>query len=154
MHHEQGLATFFFEGQRGDGTTLSTFFIGPDEARGRSYFEIPAEERHGIRVTLADEETVLAPDTNIHLAGMQGHAKRLWYPPLPEDLGLGKRLEHDARRAIDGSRDDELTIGLPFHRRAVLRGGALTLSCCFHRTSPSVSVPGRPCPTHQCASPI
>src|SRR5262245_36468827 len=31
-HNQQRLATFFLEGQRGDGSTLTTFFIRPDEA--------------------------------------------------------------------------------------------------------------------------
>src|SRR5215471_8003352 len=31
-HDQQRLATFFLEGDRGDGPTLTTFFIRPDEA--------------------------------------------------------------------------------------------------------------------------
>ena len=153
MHDQQRLAAFFLEGHRGDGPTVATFFIGPDEARVRCHFEVPAEERHGLRGSVAEHETVLAPDTNIHLAGKQGHAKRLRYPPPLEQLGLGPRLEHDARRAVEGSRDDELTLGLPFHRRAVLHGGGLTLSSCVHRPSPSVSVPRQPCPARRSVRP-
>jgi outer membrane protein OmpA-like peptidoglycan-associated protein len=43
-------------------------------------------------------------------------------PPPREQLGLGPRLEHEARRTVEGSRDHELTLGFPLHRRAVLRG--------------------------------
>src|SRR5262249_4052681 len=74
-------------------------------------------------------------------------------PPPLEHLGVGKRLEHDARRGVDGSRNDQFTLGLPFHRRSVLRGGGLSLSSCVHRLSPSVSVPRRPCPTRRSVSP-
>src|SRR6185295_11099181 len=102
-HDQQRLATLFLEGHRGDGPTLTTFLIGPDEARVRCHFEVRAEERHGIVFEL---ETVLAPDTNIDLTGTQGHAHRLRRPPLSEQLGLGPRLEHDAGRGVDGSRDD------------------------------------------------
>ena len=59
-------ATLFLEGHRGDGPTLTTFLIGPDEARVRCHFEVRAEERHSIGFEL---ETVRAPDTNIHLTG-------------------------------------------------------------------------------------
>src|SRR5215831_194717 len=51
------------------------------------------------------------------------------------------------------SRDDELTLGLPFHGRAVLHRGGLTLSSCVHRPSPSVSTPRQPCPTRRSARP-
>src|SRR4029453_14184084 len=94
-------------------------------------------------------ETVLAPGTNIQLAGMQGHAHRLRYPPPFEQLGLGPRLEHHARRSIEGSLNDQLTIGLSFRCRAVLRGGGLSLSSCVHRRSPFVSVLRQSCPTRR-----
>src|SRR5258705_2541401 len=94
---------------------------------------------------MAEHQTVPAPDTNIHLAGTQEHAHRLRRPPLLEQLGLGPRLEHDARRTVDSSRDDELTLGLSFHRRAVLHGGPLTLSSCVHRPSPYPSASQQPC---------
>lgn len=35
------------------------------------------------------------------------------------------RLEHHARRSVEASRDDDLTLRRPFHRRAVLHGGGL-----------------------------
>src|SRR6185503_20187784 len=78
---------------------------------------------------------------------------RLRYPPPFEQLGLGPRLEHDARLSIEGSRDDQLTLGLPFHRRPVLRRGGLIFSSCVHRFSPSVSVPRQPCPARRSVSP-
>src|SRR5436190_17860983 len=58
VHDQQGLATFFLEGHRGDRPTLTTFLVGPDEARVRCHFEVRAEERHSIGFEL---ETVLAP---------------------------------------------------------------------------------------------
>jgi hypothetical protein len=61
---------------------------------------------------VAELETVPASDTDIRLAGEQGHAYRLRRPPKLEQLGLGPRLEHDAGRAVEGSRNDELTLGL------------------------------------------
>src|SRR5689334_9852528 len=151
VHDEQRLATLFLEGHRGDGPTAMSFVIGPGEARVRRHFDVPTEELHGLCGIGAERETVPAPDTNIHLAGKQGQARRLRYPPPLEQLGLGPRLEHDARRAVECSPHDELTLGLPFHRRAVLHRGGLTLSSCVHRISPSVSVPRQPCPTHRIA---
>src|SRR5262249_41050474 len=102
---------------------------------------------------VAELETVPAPDTNIRLAGKQGHASRFRCPPPLEQLGLGPRLEHDTRGAIEGSRHDELTLGLPFHRRAVLHRGGLTLSSCLHRLPPSASVPRQSCPNHRTVRP-
>src|SRR3954469_18693565 len=101
----------------------------------------------------AELQTVPSPDANIHLAGKQGHADRLRYPPSLEQLGLGPRLEHNARRTVEGSRDDQLTLGLPFHHRAILHGRGLTLSSCVHLSSPSVSIPRRPCPTRRSVRP-
>src|SRR4030095_4066156 len=74
-------------------------------------------------------------------------------PPPLEQLGLGPRLEHDAGRAVEGSGHDELTLGLPLHRRAVLHGRGLTLSSCVHQPSPSVSVPRQPCPARRTVHP-
>ena len=85
MHDQQRLATLFLECHGGDRTTLTTFLIGPHEAGVRCHFEVRAEERHSIGFEL---ETVLAPDTNIHLTGTQGHAHRLRHPPPPEQLEL------------------------------------------------------------------
>src|SRR4029434_7325777 len=109
-----------------------------------------AEERRSIGFEL---ETLLAPDTNIHLTAKQGHAHRLRHPPPLEQLGLGPRFEHHARRAVKGSRSDQLALGLAFHRRAVLHGGRLTFSSCVHRPSPSVPVPRQPCPTRRSGRP-
>src|SRR5262249_2553582 len=41
MHDQQRLATFFFEGHRGDGTVV-TFLISPNEARVRCHFDVSA----------------------------------------------------------------------------------------------------------------
>src|SRR5215212_12094301 len=150
VQDQQGLATLLLECHRGDGTLLDTFLIGPREARVRRDVEVRAEKRHTVGFEL---ETVLAPDTNIHLTGTQGHAHRLRHPPPLEQLGLGPRLEHDARRAVESSRRDYLTLGLPFHRRAVLHGGRLTLSSCVHRPSPCASVPRQPCPARRSVRP-
>src|SRR6185436_12196503 len=46
VQDQQRLAAFLLEGDRGDGT-LGTFLVGPDQARGRGHFEVPAEEREG-----------------------------------------------------------------------------------------------------------
>src|SRR3954447_18580547 len=96
-------------------------------------------------------ETVRATCANIELAGDDGYSERFRRPPSPEQLGLGPRLEHDARRAVEGPRDDELTLGLPFHPRAVLPRGRINLS--IHRLSPSVSIPRQPCPTRRSVRP-
>ncbi len=64
-------------------------------------------------------------------------------------LRLRRRLEHDARRAVEGSRDDQLALGFPFNRRAVIHGGRFTLASCVHPPSPSVSIPGQPRPTRR-----
>src|SRR4026207_1249081 len=47
-------------------------------------------------------------------------------PPPRERLGLGPRREHDAGRAVEGAGNDQLTLGPPLHRRAVLHGRGLT----------------------------
>src|SRR5690606_20516290 len=111
-------AVLFLEGHRRDGPILATFFIGPDDARIRCHFEVATEELH----TSAEYEAVLASGTNIHLAGDQGHVHRLWHPPALHQLGLGPRLEHDARRSVERPRDEDFTIGLPFDSRDVLHG--------------------------------
>src|SRR4029434_4829331 len=81
------------------------------------------------------------------------HSHRLGHPPTLEQLGLGKCLEDDARRAVDGPRDNHLAVRLPFHRGAVLHGAGLTFGSCVHRSSPFVSVPRQPCPTRPSARP-
>ena len=98
---------------------------------------------------MADLEAVSASDPNIRFAGKQDHPYRLRRPPKLDELRLGPRLEHDARRAVEGSRNDELTLGLPFHLRAVRR---LTSSW-VHRLSPSVSVPRQFCPARRSVRP-
>ena len=95
------------------------------------------------------QELLDAARTNIGLAGNEGHPKRLRRPPTLEQLGLGPGLKHDARGAVEGSRNDELTLRLPFHRRAV----RLTRSSCVHRASPSVSVPRQHCPARRSVRP-
>src|SRR5450432_1456881 len=141
-HDDERLAGFFLESHGGDGPTVTPFLICPHDARVRCHFEVTPEEWQrlwGSRVT--EHEAVLASDMNIHLAGQYRHPYRLRHPPLLEELGLGPRLEHEARWAVDGSCDDELTLALPFDRRAVLHRGGLTLSFCVHRPSPCVLVP-------------
>jgi hypothetical protein len=44
VQDQQRLATLFLEGHRGDGSNVTTFVIGPDEARVWCHFDIPAEE--------------------------------------------------------------------------------------------------------------
>ena len=51
-----------------------------------------------------------APDPRIDLARQQGDADRLRDPPLPKQLGIGPRLEHDVPRAIDRPGHDQLLI--------------------------------------------
>src|SRR5437762_6286485 len=53
VHDQQRLTAFFLEGHRGDGPTVTSFFIGPHEARVRCHLKVPAEEFH----TLAKHET-------------------------------------------------------------------------------------------------
>src|SRR5450631_4879659 len=102
---------------------------------------------------MAEYETIDAPYMNIGLAGNEGHPNRFGCPPALEQLGFSPSLEHNARRAVEASRNDELTIGLPFDHCAVLHGGGLTLTTCVHRLSPSVSVPQQSCPTHRSVRP-
>src|SRR3984957_715150 len=150
VHNDQRLVTAFFKGHCGDGPAFTTFLIRPDEAGMRCHFDVSAEEFHWpLRSGVTECETVRASRANVGLAGKEGHSIRLRCPPPLEQLWLGPRLEHQARRAVEGSRNDYFTLGLPFHRRAVLHGGWLTLSFCVHRLSPSVSVPQQPCPTRR-----
>jgi hypothetical protein len=139
VQDDQRLAALFLEGHRGDGAVI-TFLIGPYKARVRCHFDVLAEERLGLRRGF-EQEFVSAPDTNVHLAREQGDGERLRYPPPLEQLGIGPRLEHEARRAVEGSRDDQLAVGLPFHRRGVLHGSGFTFSSCVHRSSPFFSDP-------------
>src|SRR5262245_9184926 len=46
VHDHQRLACLFFEGHRGDGTAVSAFLIGPDEACVWLHFDVRTEERH------------------------------------------------------------------------------------------------------------
>ncbi len=114
----------------------------------RCHFEVRAEELHR-RIFVAKHQTILPPHANIHIAGKQGQPIRLGYPPPPEQFCLGPRLEHEARRTVYGSCDDEFALGLPFHRRVVLRRGGLIFSSSVHRLSPSVLIPRQRCPTHR-----
>src|SRR5688572_26594329 len=43
---QQRFALLLLEGHRGDGPRVTTLLIGPDEARVRRDFEVPAEEIH------------------------------------------------------------------------------------------------------------
>ena len=125
MHDQERLAPFVLEGHGGDGAVV-TFLIRPDEARVRRHLKVLTEERHRLRALAADLETVSAPDTNIRLAGKQDHADRLRRPRKLQQLGPGPRLEHDAGRAVEGSRNNELTLGPSLHRCAFV--GSLPLA--------------------------
>src|SRR5262249_40058744 len=133
VHDDQRLAAPLLEGHRGHRPILTALLVGPREARVWSHLEIPAVERGALRGgAVAKHEAVRAPDANVHLAGTQRHADRLRYPPSPEQLRLGPRLEHDARRAVERSHDHELAVGFAFHRGAALRGDDITLTSCVH----------------------
>jgi hypothetical protein len=54
---------------------------------------------------VAEHETIRAPRTNIGLPRNERYSKRLRRPPSLEQLRLGPGLEHDVRRAVEGSRD-------------------------------------------------
>jgi ABC-2 type transport system permease protein len=43
---QQRLAALLLERHRGDGSALTTFVIGPDDARVRGHFDVPTEELH------------------------------------------------------------------------------------------------------------
>ena len=96
----------------GHGPTVIAFVIGPDEARVRLHFDVLAEERHGIRGLAAELETVPAPDTNIRLAGQQGHACRLGRPPPLQELRFCPRIKNDLRGRFKSAGDDQLTVGI------------------------------------------
>ncbi len=130
--------------------TLVTFLIRTDEARVRCRFEVRAEERHSIGFEL---QTGTCPRHAHPSHRNAGTSHRLRHPPLPEQLGLGPRLEHEARRPVDGSGHDELTLGRPFHRRVVPHGSGLSLADHAHRPSPFDPVPRRPCPTRRSVRP-
>src|SRR4051812_27023148 len=61
VQDQQRLVSVFFEAHRRDRTSAFTFLIGPDEARVRYHFEIPAEERHRLRAAVRHDQAVLAP---------------------------------------------------------------------------------------------
>src|SRR5205085_7048498 len=111
-------------------------------------------ERHGLwSGRVAEHEAVLAAHANVELTGKQRQAKRLRNPPALKQLGLGPRLEHEARRGVDGSRDEQLTLGLPLHRHSILHGAWLTTSSCVHRLPPCVSIRRQPCPVRRSVPP-
>jgi len=85
-------------------------------------------------------ETVFALDANIHLAGKQVYAAPFRRQPPLEQLGLSPGLKHDAHRSVNGSRNDQLTLELPFDHRAVLRG-VRSLSVLSSTAAITVSVP-------------
>src|SRR5690349_7574164 len=94
VHDELRSSIPFLERDGSDLPRAACFFIGPDEARRRSHFEIPAVESHGLRVTrVAEHEAVRATDTNIELAGEHLQGKRLRNPPTLEQLGVDPCLE-------------------------------------------------------------
>jgi hypothetical protein len=131
VHDEQSLARILLERDRSDLHGAPDFFIGPDQARVRRHFEIPAMECHALwHDRVLEHEAVRAAHANIELAGQQGQANRFRNPPPLEQRGRGPRLEHEARWGIEGSRNNQLTLGLPFRRRVVFHGGSLTFSCC------------------------
>src|SRR3954470_6286182 len=119
----------------------------------RLHFYIRAEKRERLGTTDVEFQPVLASSTSVQLAGHQLHSHRFGHPPTLEQLGPGKCLEHDARRAVDGPRDNHLAVRLPFHRGAVLHGGCVTFDSCVHRFSPFVSVPRQPSPTRRSVRP-
>src|SRR6185312_3230642 len=97
--------------------------VGPDEARVRRHLNVATEERHWLSGgRMRHHKAVCAACAKIGLIGDEGYSKRLWEPPLLEQLGRGPRLEHDARRAVEGSRDHQLALGLSIHPRFVLHG--------------------------------
>ena len=66
MLDQQRLATFLLEGHRGDGPTLTTSLIGPDEAR------VCVTSRYvpkNANSTVFELGAVPAPDTNILITG-------------------------------------------------------------------------------------
>src|SRR5436305_3880787 len=97
MHDQQRLARLVRESHRGDSAVL-TLCVGPDEAPVRCHIHVSAKERDRLRTFATELETVPAPWTNIHLAGEQRHAGRLWGPPALKKLGLSPRLKHRVRR--------------------------------------------------------
>src|SRR5688572_15900490 len=135
---QERLAVLFLKGHRGNGTILA-FLIRPDDAGVGRHFDIPADERHGLlEVRVAEHEAVRATRANISLAGHERNSERGRRPPPLEQLGPGPGLEHDVRGAVEGARDDYLTLGRSFDCRGVLHGvglpfsfGALTLFCRF-----------------------
>src|SRR5262245_23997076 len=48
VQDHQRLASFFLEGHRRDLPSVTSFVVGPDEARVRGHFEVRAKERHGL----------------------------------------------------------------------------------------------------------
>ena len=80
-------------------------------------------------------------------------SRRFRRPPLPEQVGPRPGCVDDARRCVEGSRDDHLTLRLLFHCRGLPHRGGLTISSCVHRSSPCVSVPREPCPTRRSVRP-
>src|SRR5437868_5715407 len=78
-----------------------------------------------------EHEAIATARANIHLARQQREPARLRNPPSPHELGLGPRLEHDARRCVEFARDDDLALRLLFHSRLVLHRCALSFSFCF-----------------------
>src|SRR5207253_2469154 len=149
--HHQRLAAFLLEGHRGDRPVFPALFVRPHEARRRCHFRVPAVERHRLRGPVLEHELILAPGTNVHVARQQRQAERLRDPPLLEQLGLGPRLKHDPRWAVDRARHDELTRGFPLRCRAVLHGCGLTCGPGLHCLSPCVSVYRPPAPIHRSA---
>jgi hypothetical protein len=153
VHDDQRLATSVFEGHRGDGPpSPPSSLVQTRRECGVTSTYLPKNSAWAARRHRGRTPNGICPPTRASLAGSRT-PHRLRYPPPLEQLGPGPGLEHDARRAVEGSRDDQLAVRLPFHRRAVLPGaGSLSLLASID-SSPSVSVPRQPCPTRRSVRP-
>ena len=113
--HQRGSCSLL-KSNRGDGSAVAAFFIGPDEARIRVHFEILSKKFHRLwEGSVAQHQSVSAPDTNIHLAGKEGHAGRFWNPPLPEEFRISPSLKDEADCAVEGPGNGELKLRLPLN---------------------------------------
>ena len=107
MHHQQRLAVFFLERHRGDGAVVA---LPRWSRRIASAVSLRGTCRRTPRLRGRRGRTPdgSCPRREHPSRREQEHADRLRRPPLLEQLGLRPRLEHEARRGVEGSRDDQL----------------------------------------------
>ncbi len=121
MHGQQRPASFFLKGHRGHGAAVVTFLLVRPDAnevllRGTCH-GMPWSWRHPRQRTDRPPARTSASQESRDMPSDRR-------PPSHEQFGR-VTPQNEAGRAADGARDDQLTLGLSFHRRTLFRSRGL-----------------------------